>query len=401
MGFETWVAALTRSRRATTLVSLITTFAGVGLLIDRPKGTILEWLSVPLLVFGGFLFAWALWPAKPAQSELAPSIGNRFLGRLTFDGRLIPFFPAFGAALIVADVAYNSTLSSTPAFQTEDTIVILGAVALLGYGFVPSRFGRERDFVLLFFLWLNAILVVPLLSARLFYQDFQKSVDIYSWVALAPETNALLNFLGVNSQLGQVAGSSAPGLTFMPQHMQIQVTLVITTACSGIYSFGIFASAFIAFVLTEYNTLSRRTWTLLGLGLLTTYVANVLRMTLIVLVGYYTDTPQTDLQNMLIAHSYLGWIIFLGWVALFWGLVFKFLVKRSDTEVRDSLPARRKWGALCGHCGDVLTPALLGYRCECGKFYHASCAATISECPRCHQTMKVSRDGINGPVIHS
>src|SRR5439155_25020885 len=123
MGFETWVAALTRSRRATTLVSLITTFAGVGLLIDRPKGTILEWLSVPLLVFGGFLFAWALWPAKPAQSELAPSIGNRFLGRLTFDGRLIPFFPAFGAALIVADVAYNSTLPSTPAFQTEDTIV--------------------------------------------------------------------------------------------------------------------------------------------------------------------------------------------------------------------------------------------------------------------------------------
>src|SRR5439155_2024991 len=136
--------------------------------------------------------------------------------------RLTPFFPAFGIILVGADVAYNYAFSPTPAFQTEDTIVILAAATLIGYGFVPSRFARERDFVLLFFLWLNAILVVPLLIARLFYEDFQKSVDIYSWVALAPQTNALLKLLGVNNQLVPVSGSSAPGLTFTPQHMRIQ-----------------------------------------------------------------------------------------------------------------------------------------------------------------------------------
>ena len=390
MGFQTWVALLTRSRRSTTLVALITTFAGVGLLVDRPKGTILEWLSLPLLIFGGFLFVWALWPAQLAQPAQPTSVGSRFLTWLTFNGRLTPFFPAFAIGLIAADVAYNYTLSLTPAFQTEDTIVFLAAATLLGYNFVPSQFARERDFVLLFFLWLNAILVVPLLTARLYYEDFQKSVDIYSWVALAPQTNALLKLLGVNNQLVLVSGSSAPGLTFTPQHMRIQVTLVITTACSGIYSFGIFASAFISFVLTEHKVLSRRTWALLGLGLLTTYVANVLRMTVIVLVGYYTDTAQTDLQNMLIAHSYAGWLIFLGWVALFWGLTLKFLAT-APPSAQETKPAPRKLGVRCVICSDALTPALPGYRCECGKIYHAACAEATEVCPKCNRQMKVRK----------
>ena len=74
MGFRSWVAVLTRFRRATTLAALITTFAGVGLLIDRPKGTILEWLSLPLFVFGVFLFSMALWPKQSAQSETPQSL---------------------------------------------------------------------------------------------------------------------------------------------------------------------------------------------------------------------------------------------------------------------------------------------------------------------------------------
>src|SRR5205807_7419955 len=124
-----------------------------------------------------------------------------------------------------------------------------------------------------------------------------------------------------------------------------QVTVVITTACSGIYSFAIFASAFLAFVLTEYNRLTRRIWLLLALGLISSYVANVLRMVVIVLVGYYADSGQADLQDMLIAHSYAGWIIFLAWIALFWGAAFKFLPEaRPSFTVGAQLgtPARKE-----------------------------------------------------------
>src|SRR5437660_73760 len=82
------------------------------------------------------------------------------------------------------------------------------------------------------------------------------------------KTSAVLSLLGVSNNVHAISGSTAPGLTFAPQKLSIQVTIVITTACSGIYSFGIFASAFVAFVLTEYERSSPWMWALLGLGFL-------------------------------------------------------------------------------------------------------------------------------------
>jgi exosortase/archaeosortase family protein len=284
---------------------------------------------------------------------------------------------------VIADLAYNMFLSATPALLTEDTIVIAAAGALIGYGFVPIRFARERDFVLVFFIMLNAILVVPLLATRAFSADFQRSVDVYSWIALAPQTSAVLNLIGVSNAVHPVAGSTAPGLTFTPRNLQMQVTVVITTACSGIYSFGMFASAFVAFVLTEYDHLSKRIWVLLGLGFLASYAANVLRMVVIVLVGYYTDTSVTDLQNMLIAHSYAGWIIFLGWVSLFWGVLLKFLPLQSEGPKGATAVQAFRRGALCGICHGPLTPSIAATRCVCGVYHHEGCLASLGSCPAC------------------
>jgi exosortase/archaeosortase family protein len=394
MAPNTWVAKLVVSRSVLILVALLTTSTGVGLLIDRPKATVLEWLGVPLIVLGGGLLTWALWPFARGGTEGPPSLATQFLRRLTLDGRLVQLFPAMGVGLIAADLAYNWTLSSTPALQTEDTIVLLAAATLLGYVFVPARFARERDFVLLFFLWLNAILVIPLMLSRLYYSDFEGSVDVYSWVALAPETSFLLNLIGVNNQVHAVVGSTAPGLTFTPQHVSIQVTVVITTACSGIYSFGIFGSAFIAFVLTEYRSLSRPLWLLLGLGILTAYVANVLRMAIIVLVGYYTDSAQTDLQNMLIAHSYAGWLIFLGWVALFWGIILKVVPgERGLDATRVPKTGSHRLESLCAICSNFLSPAIPATRCVCGRYYHLSCFRGAGRCPSCGLANEIDTGG--------
>src|SRR3989440_5401615 len=349
--------AFAKYRRATALLAIVTTFAGVALLLDRPKGTVLEWLSLPLMISGGSLFVWAVWPGTRLESGIDASLATLFVRKLTLQSRLVPFFPALGLALILIDFIYNTTTSASPSFQTEDIIVLLMAGTLLGYGFIPTQFARERDFVFLFFLWLDAILVAPLLIARLYYANFEKSVDLYSWVALAPETNAVLNAIGVESQLRQVVGSTAPGLTFTPQHVAVQVTVVITTSCSGIYSFGIFASAFAAFALTEYRRLSHRVWITLALGLGASYLANVLRMVIIVLVGYYTDTAETDLQNMLIAHSYLGWLIFLAWISLFWMTLLHFLQRGEDSsQQRDRDAQGLRHEARCEICSEALTP---------------------------------------------
>jgi len=231
---------------------------------------------------------------------------------------------------------------------------------------------------------------VPLLLLRLYYRDFERSVDAYSWAALAPQTAAVLNLLGVPANVHPWFGSTAPALTFTTRSGAV-LTVVITTACSGIYSFGIFASAFVAFVLTEFDRFRPKVLGLLALGFLTAYAANILRMVLIVLFGVYSDTPQDSVNNLLVAHSNRGWLIFLGWIALFWGIVFRFVVRPSvpaeTSPTQEASPPSRKRGVLCGVCEEPLTPALPGYRCECGKFYHVACAATVEECPKCQRPM--------------
>ena len=384
MDLRAYATIAARYRRSISLLALLTTFAGVALVIDQPKGTLLEWLALPLLVGGGSVFAWALVPRRLGDTETRPSIADRLLRQITWQGRLVSFFPAMAIGILIADLVYNLTLSATPALQTEDIIVLLAAATLLAYPFVPGRFARDRDFLMLFFICLNAILVVPLLAARIYTADFERSVDGYSWVALAPQTSAVLSLFGVDNSVHSVAGSTAPGLTFVPQHFPVQVTVVITTACSGIYSFAIFASAFIAFVLTEYEQMSRKIWLLLGLGFLTSYIANILRMVVIVMVGYYTDTAESDLQNMLIAHSYAGWLIFLGWLGLFWAALFRLLPRGVDgtREVAPSL-TRANAAARCGVCSNALTPIVAATRCSCGSVFHRRCLVGMELCPAC------------------
>ena len=384
MGILSLVDVLRRHRRVMVLVALVTTFAGLALVLNQPERTSLAWVGIPLVAGGAAILVGIVWPAETRLPEAPPSLASSLIRRGTWNGRLVRLFPMIGVMILAADLLYNLKLSASPGLQTEDTIAILAAGVFMVYGFVPPRFSRERDFVLIFVIALNAILVVPLLLARAWEGNFERSVDFYSWVALAPETSAVLRLIGVENTIHSVSGATAPGLTFTPQHLGVQVTVVITTACSGIYSFGIFASAFVAFVLTEFQRLARRVWILLGLGLATAYVANVLRMVIIVLVGYYTDTTETDLQNMLIAHSYAGWLIFLGWITLFWSVLLRILPR----EPPPNPPGRvseldRRYKTRCSVCAGALTPVIPSIRCACGSFLHKTCSVRSSRCPSC------------------
>ena len=379
-----WVAALQRRRRVMILVALVTTFAGLALVLNQPERTSLAWVGIPLVAVGVAILVGIVWPAGTRLPEAPPSLASTLIRRATWNGRLVRLFPMVGVMMLAADLLYNLKLSASPALQTEDTIVILAASVFIVYGFVPPRFSRERDFVLTFVAALNAILVVPLLLARAWEADFERSVDFYSWVALAPQTSAVLRLIGVENTIHPVAGATAPGLTFTPKHLGIQVTVVITTACSGIYSFGIFASAFLAFVLTEFQRPAPRVWLLLGLGMLTAYVANVLRMVIIVLVGYYTDSTETDLQNMLIAHSYAGWLIFLAWIALFWGILFKVAPVGEGLLVRqETLSGPKQTATRCGICSMELSPLVPAIKCSCGAFHHRTCLELSGRCQAC------------------
>jgi exosortase/archaeosortase family protein len=393
MGLDKWIGRLAKNRWALALVGLIVAFTGVSMVLNPTHWKEMEWVGIPFLVVGFAILAWAAWPKTFERRPETQSLGSRLIHTLTWQGRLVKLFPVAGIGVIAADLAYNFLLSSSPDLLTEDIIVLLTAAVLLAYGFVPGRFSRERDFVLLFSIGLNLILVAPLLVVRHFVGSAGTSVEIYSWGALAPELSAILSLVGVGNSVHAVPGLTAPGLTFTPVKMTTPVTLVISTACSGIYSFGIFASAYCAFLLTEYERTSWRLWFILGLGFLASYAANLLRMVVIVLVGYYTDSAQTDLQYLLLAHSYAGWIIFLAWLALFWGLLFKFLWPGGLTASATSAPKVTDLQASkrpnCRFCGELLTPTIPAARCTCGAIYHQRCSFVGAQCISCGTNLSI------------
>src|SRR2546427_420754 len=303
MGVMSWVTALQRRRRSMILIALITTFAGLALVLNQPERTSLAWGGIPLVAGGAAMLVGIVWPASTRLPESAPSLASSLIRRATWDGRLVRLFPMLGVMILAADLLYNLKLSASP------------------------------------------------------------------------------------------------GLTFVPQHLGIQVTVIITTACSGIYSFGIFASAFLAFVLTEFRRPTKSTWLLLSLGLVTSYAANVLRMVVIVLIGYYTDTPGTALQNLLVAHSYAGWLIFLGWIALFWSLLFKFGWRNVASESKElSKPTTHPRRPDCTICHTSLTPALEAVRCRCGSYLHSSCFSRLAMCPTCGILSSAGKQTLLGNV---
>jgi archaeosortase C (PEF-CTERM variant) len=389
---ENILTSMRRRKYLWLLVWFLIFFAGLDLVWNPPKGAGLEYLvlGVFFLVLGFVFLALLLVPKEKLKIEVREgNLATALLNILTAKGRLKPFFPVFGILLIVIDLLYNVFLSATPELLTHDSIVLLFGVVMIAYNFIPSSYERERDFIFLFFAGLIAVLVIPLMLARFVIGNVDESVGIYSAYLLAPEVTGVLNLLGVPANVDWL------DINFVTQTGD-NVTVYISTACSGIYSFAIFASAFLAFVFTEYDRIDRRVGLLMVLGIFTAYVANILRMVVIVMVGYYTYTPEEGLQAMLVAHSNAGWIIFLVWIGLFWFLMYRFLIRKKEPADEEERPRRAMTS--CGICGEMMKVDIPGTRCDCGQFLHVECLQETGKCPNCGNDLGPKREVVTETV---
>jgi len=388
MDFSDLQTMLRRFRNVVVFAAFLLLVAGLDLLLNPPVEGGIEILSLPFLASAAFLIAVVFWPAKlgvPAEAPPSNTLAHRFLKRVTLGWRMVPFFPLAGIAIIALDVIYNLLVTEYPILQIHDSVAIMFGVSLMAYPFVPQRYDRERDFVLFFFLILVLMLVVPLLLFRLAAGNFEEGVDAYSSTLLAPELVWFVNLFGVNASIVPSLAGPAPTIGFNTQS-NVYVTVQITTSCSGIYSFSIFAAAFAAFVLTEFDKTNWRVWTLLILGFVASYIANLLRMSVIVLAGYFAIVSKDAETSMMVAHSNAGWLIFLGWISLFWLLMYRFLFPRKkETEVAKAVEF-----SSCSLCGESLSPTILGFKCDCGKIYHMSCIQANGRCPACNRSVMMT-----------
>jgi archaeosortase C (PEF-CTERM variant) len=328
------------------LLGLVLAFQGLALAIASPKEVTVHWwmrLVGIAMALGGLWYLYRYLPRevlslpmseaakeraahelvrKLTLGESPTTLAERLTDRLTLQGRLVPFFPVIGAIVIALDLYWNLVLTRSTEFLTYDWLALMTGAFLIVYEWVPRGWDRERDFTFVFLLALALLLLFPVLLERAAEGNPSSSVGIsaYSEYLLAKPVDAMMRLSGVHTHIDGIT------ITF-PGPDGRDIRLLIATSCSGVYSFAIFTSAFLAFVGSEFRAWDRRLKWFLGLGIVAAYCANLLRMYIIVMVGHKWGS-----DAMMWAHANAGWLIYMAWVGAFWWLLFRWFFHAGDEE---------------------------------------------------------------------
>ena len=279
-------------------------------------------------------------PETPAEESLLTRIMNSIVSR---SEQVSPYFlPIIGALIIDAVIIYNILIEHSFDFKSWDVITIMFGASLIVYNYVPGRYSFTRDFFVFFLGLLFLILIFP----PIFYELFMGSGGSaqVTRVLLADPVSGLLNLGGIDSfievNINPDTGKEVAYIVFPLKATGENAKVGITEACSGIYTASIFLAAFISFVLLEYKRFDKKVGMIIGLGIFTTYIANILRMTIIILVGHFYDTnpdSKVGLTNLNWWHTNAGWLIFMAWIIPFWWLMYRYLMMKDIGKKGDDV----------------------------------------------------------------
>jgi len=336
-------------------VGLIMAFVGVNLqLLTHIVAA--RWFGLGLIIIGlAKAVYWVRFIEKGVVTEKAEArkdLAQRFMYYLTIKGRIKPWLPIVGIVVILIDLGWNLGYAHSTEFLSQDWTMWAFGVVLLVYPFIPASYGKERDFAFILVFFYSVTMVLPMGLWRL----ATHTVDLpegFVYNLLGAPTSFLVNLTGENSYAHGI------WITFQMTNGQME-SLGISTGCAGLDSLFLFISGFIAFVLVENQKLTRRISAAVVIGIFTAYFANLLRMTVIVEAGinYGKDA-------MLAVHENAGTLIFLGWIAIFWFLMYRFVLrpgqgKESQATGPDTLN--------CDKCGMEIDPAKVPEKCPgCGQ----------------------------------
>lgn len=315
-------------RKMLQIVSIVLLFEGISVLIlFSYDSAMVGVFSIALGLMVLVLFYPTRRPIEERVEEQVPReppIGVKFLDRL-MDGMGDPrLMVAFGAIIVAAVVIYNYRFSSNPKLGDFDTLSIMFGGMVMVYPFARAKFKVEAGFCLFFLFFVMLLLVIPQTMTALPLGAGHSAGGFYVHYMLADPFAGILNLIGIS------ATSSGDQVTLVFRDGSVH-TLAISMYCAGLYSFSIFVSAFISFVLIFERLPPMTTATVLAVGLAAAYAGNVFRMVVIGVVGYYKGLPA-----LLWTHENVGWIIFLGWSSVFWYLVMRFASRQKDEAGADA-----------------------------------------------------------------
>jgi len=275
---------------------------------------------------------------KFGRLRTGDSIGERILSPLSTSvkDRSSLILPISGALIIDAVLIYNWALKGGLNYYsmgTYDFVTISFGLTLVLYNFIPNQFSWMRDFFTFFIIVAFGILVVPRLVMETLLGSGEGS-GFFTENLLVKPVSGLVRLMGIESD---TVGDTLIVYFDPPEGVYDRWQVGIGEACSGIYTATIFIAAYISFVLMEYRKFDRLVVIFLVVGIITAYLANILRITLIVWIGYRFDGPmalntEPANTNFWFAHTNLGWIIFILWILPFWYLIFRYMLGGDDSE---------------------------------------------------------------------
>ena len=96
------------------------------------------------------------------------------------------------------------------------------------------------------------------------------------------------------------------------------VYLSIVSDCTGVWSLGTFTITVMIVLSSFPKSISKKSILLIGIGYLGTFCANIIRILVISLSGYYFG-PSGLIEQV---HVHIGWIVFSLWLVIFWYYYF-------------------------------------------------------------------------------
>jgi exosortase/archaeosortase family protein len=192
---------------------------------------------------------------------------------------------------------------TNPPYSIGELSLLLSGIGVIVFGLFNSR-----SLVLPVSIPFIAVMGFGLYELFLRHQDWITAPAIPFIVTL---TISLLNLFGIS------AVSDGNVISFMSQTGSM-VYLAIVSDCTGIWSLGTFTIATIIVLSSFPQSISRKSIGLIGIGYFGTFCANIIRILVISLSGYFFG-PRGIIEQV---HVHIGWIVFSAWMVIFWYYYF-------------------------------------------------------------------------------
>lgn len=297
-------------------------------------------VEIILVVIGIVLAVYAAWKTSVLKKESADGLLIRLMKRFMSRERAAALIPMLGFAVLLTWSVWKIFFIHMSDLRMEDFIVTLFGLSLVLYNYGPSKLHQMQDFVVLYLLFLVLIFIGLWKLYAITSGESSYRITAYAeyYIVTQPVT-AILNVMGFDVSCELRLGGIGLANIIEYEYGDRILRLGIGAGCSGLYSAGLFFSAFLAFVFVRYEKIDRYVGVALALGFVVTWLSNIVRMVFTVMAGIMWGHPA-----LAFVHSYIGIVIFVVFVTIFWLLIVRWLdskePKPSEAPLNQAAPVQ-------------------------------------------------------------